>query len=89
MPRRPRVALAGVPAHVIQRGHNRDACFFADEDFALYLDQLAELAGNFALGGDRFKKQIEAMLGRRVSRKQRGPPRKAETPSQPNGDLFA
>ena len=47
MPRRPRVALAGVPLHLIQRGHNRDACFFADEDYALYLDHLAELAAKF------------------------------------------
>lgn len=47
MPRRPRVALAGVPLHLIQRGHNRDACFFADEDYALYLDHLGELAAKF------------------------------------------
>ena len=47
MPRRPRVALAGVPVHLIQRGHNRDACFFADEDYVLYLDHLAELSAKF------------------------------------------
>lgn len=47
MPRRPRVAVAGVPAHLIQRGHNRDACFFADKDYALYVDHLAELCGKF------------------------------------------
>ena len=44
MPRRPRVALAGLPVHLIQRGHNRDACFFADEDYTLYLAHLAELS---------------------------------------------
>ncbi|MCK7582536.1 MAG: hypothetical protein MZV65_47835 [Chromatiales bacterium] len=32
MPRRPRLALAGVATHIIQRGNNRGACFFADED---------------------------------------------------------
>ena len=47
MPRRPRVALAGVPLHLIQRGHNRDACFFTEEDYALYLDHLAELSARF------------------------------------------
>lgn len=47
MPRRPRVAVVGVPVHLIQRGHNRDACFFADEDYALYLDHLAELCAKF------------------------------------------
>jgi putative transposase len=47
VPRRPRVALAGVPVHLIQRGHNRDACFFADEDYALYLTHLAVLSAKF------------------------------------------
>jgi REP element-mobilizing transposase RayT len=28
MPRKPRMYLAGIPAHVVQRGNNRDACFF-------------------------------------------------------------
>lgn len=40
MPRRARIALADVPLHVIQRGNNRQACFFADDDYAYYLDQL-------------------------------------------------
>jgi putative transposase len=31
--------------HVIQRGNNRQACFFADEDYGLYLDWLKECAG--------------------------------------------
>jgi REP element-mobilizing transposase RayT/predicted RNA binding protein YcfA (HicA-like mRNA interferase family) len=44
MPRRPRLALAGVAAHTIRPGNNRGACFFADEDYALYLRHLAELA---------------------------------------------
>jgi putative transposase len=47
VPRRPRVALAGLPVHLIQRGHNRDACFFADEDYTLYLAHLAELSTKF------------------------------------------
>jgi putative transposase len=47
MPRRPRVALASVPLHLIQRGHNRGACFFSDEDYALYLDYLGELGAKF------------------------------------------
>lgn len=47
MPRRPRLAIAGVATHIIQRGNNRSACFFADEDYALYLDHLGELAAKF------------------------------------------
>jgi putative transposase len=45
MPRRARLALPGVPLHLIQRGNNRQACFFADEDCRFYLDWLAEHAG--------------------------------------------
>lgn len=45
MPRRARLALPNVPLHLIQRGNNRQACFFADEDYRLYLDWLGEHAG--------------------------------------------
>jgi len=40
MPRRARLRLAGLPLHIIQRGNNRTACFYADEDYALYLHHL-------------------------------------------------
>ncbi|WP_202593409.1 hypothetical protein [Ferriphaselus sp. R-1] len=42
MPRRARIALPNVPVHLIQRGNNRQPCFFADEDYRRYLDWLAE-----------------------------------------------
>ncbi|MBI4983942.1 MAG: transposase [Rhodocyclales bacterium] len=45
MPRRARLTLPGVPLHLIQRGNNRQACFFADEDYRLYLGWLADHAG--------------------------------------------
>lgn len=44
MPRRPRLSLANVPSHIIQRGNNRQACFFADEDYCSYLGWLGEYA---------------------------------------------
>lgn len=44
MPRRPRITFPGVPLHLIQRGNNRQACFFADDDYRVYLDWLAEYA---------------------------------------------
>ncbi len=40
MPRRPRIYLAGHPQHIVQRGHNRAACFFAEEDYRFYLHWL-------------------------------------------------
>lgn len=40
MPRRPRVHLDKVPLHIVQRGHNRDACFYAEEDYHTYLHWL-------------------------------------------------
>jgi len=42
MPRRPRIHLPGVPLHIVQRGHNRDACFFADDDYLAYRHWLGE-----------------------------------------------
>lgn len=47
MPRRARLAIAGIPWHIIQRGNNRTACFYADEDRRRYLDELKELAERF------------------------------------------
>ena len=44
MPRRPRIAVAGVPLHIIQRGNNRQACFFSADDHRLYLELLAQYA---------------------------------------------
>ena len=31
-----------MPVHLVQRGHNRDACFFFDEDFFAYREWLGE-----------------------------------------------
>jgi putative transposase len=47
MPRRARLRVAGLPLHLIQRGNNRSACFYADEDYALYLHHLEELSRKF------------------------------------------
>ena len=42
MPRRQRVHLANMPLHIVQRGHNRDACFFGEDDYSAYRHWLAE-----------------------------------------------
>lgn len=42
MPRKPRMYMAGVPCHVIQRGNNRNACFYAEQDYLFYLDCLRD-----------------------------------------------
>ena len=44
MPRRPRVLLADYPLHIVQRGINREPCFFTDEDYYCYLHWLEESA---------------------------------------------
>ena len=44
MARKPRFSIPGVPQHVIQRGNNRQPCFFAHADFQLYLNYLADAA---------------------------------------------
>ncbi|MEK6208902.1 MAG: transposase [Pseudomonadota bacterium] len=47
MPRRARLQAPGLPVHIIQRGNNRQACFFAEEDCHFFLDHLAQLAKRF------------------------------------------
>lgn len=44
MPRQLRFLAAGFAAHIIQRGHNRAACFRRDGDYLLYLLHLRELS---------------------------------------------
>jgi REP element-mobilizing transposase RayT len=47
MPRRPRIKLAGMPQHIVQRGINREPCFFAEEDYHFYLHWLEKSAADW------------------------------------------
>jgi len=47
MPRRARLAIGGIPWHIVQRGNNRTACYFADDDYRYYLDTLKEQADKY------------------------------------------
>jgi len=47
MPRRQRKWIREVPLHIIQRGNNRTACFFADGDYRFYLHWLRLNAENY------------------------------------------
>ena len=40
MARLPRFVIPGHPQHVIVRGNNREAIFYADDDYRCYLDRL-------------------------------------------------
>ncbi|MYM25241.1 transposase [Duganella sp. FT135W] len=42
MPRHSRLVLPAVPLHVIQRGHDRQRCFFVDDDFVEFRQWLHE-----------------------------------------------
>ena len=44
MPRQPRLDIPGIPQHVVQRGNDRQPCFFREEDYRRYLSELTELA---------------------------------------------
>ena len=44
MSRYPRPVLEGVPLHIIQRGNNRNPCFFSTSDYQVYLSLLAQSA---------------------------------------------
>jgi putative transposase len=47
VPRRPRLSIAGILWHIIQRGNNRSACFYAEEDYRRYLDTLSDQSRRF------------------------------------------
>ncbi|MGH8576235.1 MAG: transposase [Gammaproteobacteria bacterium] len=42
MPRKTRMYLPHIPVHVVQRGNNRDACFFCEDEYRYFLDRLRE-----------------------------------------------
>ncbi|MCG6891032.1 MAG: transposase [Gammaproteobacteria bacterium] len=42
MPRKPRMYIGDIPCHVVQRGNNHGACFFAARDYHLYLHFLQD-----------------------------------------------
>lgn len=44
MARQPRFTLPGVPQHVIQRGNNREPCFYSVDDYVRYLEDLNDAA---------------------------------------------
>ena len=49
MPRKPRMYLPGLPCHVVQRGNNREACFFCEDDYRLYLGCLGEACERYGV----------------------------------------
>ncbi len=42
MPRIARVSVPGVPHHITQRGNRRQKTFFSNNDYATYIDLMAE-----------------------------------------------
>lgn len=44
MPRLHRLDVPGIPQHIIQRGNDRQPCFFADTDYVRYRSDLREIA---------------------------------------------
>jgi len=43
MPRHPRLDVADIPQHVVQRGNGRQPCFLKEGDYARYLLDLREI----------------------------------------------
>lgn len=42
VPRHPRLYAKDIPCHIVQRGNNRNACFYSAEDYGLYMNILNE-----------------------------------------------
>ncbi len=53
MPRKTRMYLPDMPVHVVQRGNNRELCFFCEDDFIYYKEVLME-------GLQRYKVSLHA-----------------------------
>ena len=49
MPRRKRMYLPDIPYHVVQRGNNREACFFDVQDYQFYLELLQQLLQRYSV----------------------------------------
>lgn len=47
MSRRPRFLLTDLPLHVVQRGNDRQQCFFEERDYRVYLRALAEASAHY------------------------------------------
>jgi len=47
MPRRQRLSLVDIPLHIVQRGNNRAACFYAEQDYQFYLHWLSLYAKQY------------------------------------------
>jgi len=50
MARLPRLNMAGIPQHVVQRGNNKQACFFDEQDYTVYLDKLRHYSNKYSKG---------------------------------------
>jgi len=46
MARSPRITIPTLPHHIVQRGNNRQAVFFDDDDYRLYLECLRQAKEN-------------------------------------------
>jgi putative transposase len=55
MPRHARIQIPGYPMHIVQRGHNRAACFLEPSGYELYLGLLNELH-------ERFRCEVHAFV---------------------------
>jgi len=54
MARLMRLNLADIPQHIVQRGNNRQATFFVDDDYRVYLDKLHEYAVKYEVSVHAF-----------------------------------
>ena len=54
MARLPRLYFPDCPLHIIQRGNNREACFFDEDDYALYLSKLKDASKKYKVFIDAF-----------------------------------
>ncbi|MEZ5473346.1 MAG: transposase [Marinicella sp.] len=47
MARLPRLNLPDIPQHIVQRGNNRQVCFFSDQDYVVFLGKLKDCSRKY------------------------------------------
>ncbi len=49
MPRKLRMYIPEMPCHIIQRGNNREASFFAEQDYQFYIECLSDACHRYGV----------------------------------------
>ncbi len=65
MPGKSRLHLPGIPGYVVQRGNERNPCFFEEENYLFFLDCLEDAFGRYDVAIHAYALMTNGQRGRR------------------------